>query len=294
MGDNPFVPESLRGFVVASLLGGLLLSGLARAQDARAPEVVRRCAENAEDGQRMRTATDLVSARADFAHCSVDACPPAIRADCLRWLTEVEHELPTIVIRARDARTLDVIGARVFIDDVLTAEQLTGGLLPLNPGPHRVKLVAAGGAVTSEQLLVAVGEKARLVPMTFAVALDSEGRPLAAPHDPSGGGKTREGSSLALPLALGGLGLAALGFATFFELSGQSDYRALRAGCGRTASCSPADVDSSKRKLDVFAPVSLTVGVVALAAGAFLLVRSLEAAPRHDAALRGDATLSSR
>ena len=262
--------------MLVPLSGALLFAtASAGAQDKKT------CVDRAEQGQGERHAGDLVAARASFGRCVAESCPEPIRQDCTRWLDEVEAELPTISIHAKDARGHDVIGARVVVDGVAVAERLTGAVVHVNPGEHRLRLETPSGASTEQRILVATGQKARVVEMTFATALDVEGRgdgtSTAASSVPPAGEPAPERPSLVLPLVLGGVAVAGLGLGTFFELTGQSEYRDLRDGCGRTGACSSDDVDANRTKLHVIAPVTFAVGAVALVVGGVLLFRALDA-----------------
>ena len=75
----------------------------------------------------------MLASRAALRICSGAACPSAIRADCVDWLDQVSHSLPSVVVTAR-ARGADVLAVKVFIDGKLAAEQLTGFALEIDPG----------------------------------------------------------------------------------------------------------------------------------------------------------------
>lgn len=59
--------------------------------------------------------TKLLEAQTQLVACASVDCPKFVRADCLRWLDEVQATLPTIVVRANDPSGNDVL-VRVFED----------------------------------------------------------------------------------------------------------------------------------------------------------------------------------
>ena len=83
------------------------------------------CLAKYEEAQVARRERRLLASRAALRICSGVACPSAIRADCVDWLDQVSHSLPSVVVTAR-ARGADVLAVKVFIDDKLATERLTG------------------------------------------------------------------------------------------------------------------------------------------------------------------------
>ena len=79
------------------------------------------CLSRYEEAQVARRERRLLASRAALRICSGAACPSAIRADCVDWLDQVSHSLPSVVVTAR-ARGADVLAVKVFIDGKLAAE----------------------------------------------------------------------------------------------------------------------------------------------------------------------------
>lgn len=250
---------------------------------ARADEIDA-CKAAAEAGDARRIESKLGAARERFLVCSRSSCPAVIRDACIQSFTEVERILPTVVVRARDARGQDVLGVRVLIDGAPLLSRLTGKAVAVDPGPHRFRYEAASGAAREEQVLVAQGERDRLLYVTFDEAIEPDGtRPGAPPAVAATNGEATAapGASL-VPLAVTtGLGVAGIGVFTALQLSGWGDYRALRAeGCGITLSC---DVSGVRSKL-IAGDVALGVGVASLGVAVALTIarlRGASAAPRH-------------
>ena len=77
------------------------------------------CIAAAEEGQRLRLEGGLTFAREKFLACSHVECPAVLRADCTRWLSELDAVKPAVVDtkqpRSPKSRTYPVAGS-VFLD----------------------------------------------------------------------------------------------------------------------------------------------------------------------------------
>src|SRR5262249_29886311 len=96
------------------------------------------CLAKYEAAQVARRERRLLDSRAALRVCSGVACPAAVRADCVDWLDQVAHSLPSVVVTAR-ARGADVFAVKVFVDGKLATEHLTGFALELDPGLHKFR-----------------------------------------------------------------------------------------------------------------------------------------------------------
>jgi hypothetical protein len=250
--------------------GALVCAALCAPRVARADKAA--CFDGAERAQLMRHQHDLLKARDALIACSNDACPAAVRRDCATWLAEVQAAIPSLTIHAKDAQGHDVIDARVTLDGVPVAERLDGIAIQLSPGPHTIRLDARSGGVFEEQILLIEGQKDRLFEATFHDA------PVAAPPlpPPPPPAPHASGNRFIVPGILGGVGVVGLGLSTVFELVGQSEYSTMKNGCAKVSNCGQSEVDASKLKLDVLAPVTFGVGAASIVTGAVLLL------VRHD------------
>jgi hypothetical protein len=233
------------------------------------------CAAAAERAQSLRDAAKLRAALGELLACARVTCPAVVREDCAKWVVELQEQMPTIIVRAHDSRGRDVAGVRVLVDGAPLMGRLEGVAVGVDPGTHRFRFQAASGAATELELVINEAEKRRVVPVAFDVALEVDGTaPAVAPTSPS------EPSSR-LPLyVVGGIGIAALGSFTYFELRGQSDYRALRDGCARTRTCAQSDVDAARTELVVGV---ISLGTAVLAAGVFSWLLLRGETPRNTA-----------
>jgi hypothetical protein len=242
-------------------------------------------------GQELEKAGKLVESRAELVTCGRDVCPDVVRRDCLQVLQSVEASTPSIVPGARDAAGNDVVDARLSLDGAVLATKLDGSAIPVNPGPHALRFEKAGAAPVERQVVVRVGEKNRVVTVDFAA-----NKPAATAPEPSGTAAPPGVSTAAPaspetparptpigPLVLGALGLVSIGAFAALGVKGKDDLAGLRATCGETHSCEPADVDAVKAEL-IAADVSLGVGVLALGAATIWLVASYRGEPPKKAA----------
>jgi hypothetical protein len=246
------------------------------------------CIRAAEDGQAARDERRLLRARDLFTQCSSRGCPSLVRHDCAGWLVEVDAQIPSIVLVARDATGRDQTDARVTIDGVARQSTLAGSAIDLDPGLHLIRVEIEGSEPIDEQIVLSTGEKNRVVNVVSALAppakslppfpsptLDARpARSVSVPIDKTTGDGRR------LPFAtylFGGAGIAALGVFGYFGIRGMSDADHLRRTCA--PDCSHADVDAVHTRL-VVADVALGVGVLSLAAASFFVVRAL-AGPGH-------------
>lgn len=243
------------------LLGAVGLGGLVAlvSPPAAAQDVKRECIDASTAGQTSRDAGALLKARAQFVACARDACPNVVRASCSQWLSDVEQQLPSVVIRAADSAGVDITDGSAKIDG--SEVPLDGKPISLDPGPHLVTVEAPNGSHLEKKVLLAAGEKSRLIELRAAAALPpptSAEPPTAPPTAP------RDASSSASwgPWLLGGTSLVALGSFTFFAVSAKSELHRLETTC--SPACRAADSDVGRRDA-VLADVSLGVSVAALA-----------------------------
>jgi hypothetical protein len=69
-----------------------------------AADPIDACIAAAEEGQHLRLEGELTFAREKFLACSHVECPAVLRADCTRWLSELEAVKPPVVVPAAPRR----------------------------------------------------------------------------------------------------------------------------------------------------------------------------------------------
>jgi len=244
-----------------------LASRAAWAEDDRAA-----CIASADAGQNLRDHHKLVAARERFVACASEACPAAIRKDCIQWQSDVESRTPTVVFVARDERGNDLAAVKVSADDKPIAQRLDGTSVSMDPGEHTVVFASPGRQPARLNVIIREGEKNRQVQAVLLLE-----RP-AAP--PAAAVPTSSGGSLVPAIAVGAAGVLVLGGSLALGLTGRSDVAHLRDTCA--GHCAESDVDSARKKL-VFADIGLGISVIAFGLAAYLALARTPAASSHAA-----------
>jgi hypothetical protein len=231
------------------------------------------CIAAAEEGQRLRLDKELTLAREKLLACSHVECPTVLRADCTRWLSQVDAAMPSLVVRAVDATGADLVDVRLFVDDRIVAVRLDGSDLYVDPGVHAFRLVLADGSSVEEKVLVREGERHRILSVVFAAPRRDDG--------PTGGEERHTSPdraipssptpSLAAPIATFAAGGVALGIASYFWITGLDAHATLGSTCAPTHSCAESSVESAHDKL-VIGDVAGGIGLGLAAIGVGLLI----------------------
>ncbi|HEY1695527.1 MAG TPA: hypothetical protein VGG39_25335 [Polyangiaceae bacterium] len=259
---------SLRALALA---GAVVGSVVAVAPGARASER-EACFSAAEVAQKVRAQGHLLDAREKLRVCAHPACPQAVRDDCTTWLAEVEAELPSIVVHARDAAGNDVADVEVLVDGAKVADRLDGLPVAVDPGAHTLQMERAGDPPVERSLVVVAGQKARVVEVQWGAAPPPGSTP-SAPAPPEATGPQKPSWLARVPtsaLVAGGVGAAALLGTIVLWAWGRADYGSLQSSC--SPRCSPSSVDGVRTKL-VAGDVFLGVGVVSLGVATWLALR---------------------
>jgi hypothetical protein len=221
----------------------------------------RICLTSYVRAQTARQDGKLRASRQALVLCGAASCPAAIRADCVRWLGEVDQATPTIVLSCTGPDGRERTDARVSIDGQPLANRLDGRALAIDPGSHVVRFELPEGGGVETDFVAREGEHDRPVAGTFPVIVRHESA-------------TVERRSRPVPLAswiLGGVGVGALGTAaTFASIGwwGNPGWSSLQSCKG---SCPPDEVSTTRAHFAV-ADVSAAIGIVALAIAAYLYV----------------------
>jgi hypothetical protein len=222
----------------------------ARAQDADVQEKVA-CAQAAESGQEHRRAGKLRDALKQFRRCARQTCPNVITTDCLRFVSETEDALPSIVFRAREGGK-DVTDVTVYVNGEEVTRSLDGRAYPMDPGRHEVRFEREGSPDVEQEVVLVEGEKSRALTVTF-------------------GGEAPEAAA-GPPLAtwvLAGVGLASVAGFAYFGMSARADRADLEDTCGRTRTCTDEQIAGFRNKA-VTADVFLGVGIASFAVAGLL------------------------
>lgn len=167
-------------------------------------------------------------------------------------------------------------GFEVRRDGVAITPAVWGTAIPVDPGAHVIEAIAP--SKTSWRREVQVGTGAANVSVsvpTLVDATDATAPETAEPSPPT----TRHTPSTAFPTAaavVGGVGVLALGAGSYFGVRALSENSESRADCSPSQCHDAASVATSQDAVrDAWvADVSIGIGVVGLAAGVYLFLRS--------------------
>ena len=238
-------------------------------------EDLGRCVGAFERAQRLRRNGRLLATETELVTCAQERCPEPIAQKCTGWLREVDAELPTVVIYARDADGADTVEVRIEVDGHVVGTRLNGRPIALDPGPHLFRFEHPGSPVVRRWLVLIAAEKNRRVALAFGRTpsgwLEGNGSeagpdPLPAPPPPPTSGIP--------PLSYAGFAVAAAGVVvgTVTGAVALSERSALGERCPQDV-CSADDADSY-RHAATLARVS-TVSFIAAAGGATAGVMAL-------------------
>jgi len=230
----------VRAPLVLSILSWPMLTLLpapARAADKAS------CLAAHESSQAERKQGRLLAAQATLAKCAEESCPGPVRADCAKWLGEVEAAVPTVVIRVVDENGKDPTSTTKGELDAHPVA-LDGLPIRVDPGKHVVVVRRADGATRTASIVVVEGEHDRVLTLTFESPKPAARRSFA-------------------PLVLAGVSALALGGFVVVGLTTNAKLRELEDNCAPR--CDPGERDAVARRYLV-GDVLLGVGVVSLGA----------------------------
>jgi hypothetical protein len=243
--------------------------------------VKRICVNASTAGQTQRDEGKLLDAREQLLRCAREDCPAVVKTHCADWLSELEPQIPSIVVRVLDTSGNDRTDVRASVDG--RQLKLDGKATSLDPGEHVVTVETPEGTRKEQKVLIVVREKSRILTLQVTSKALPEGataplpEPSESPARPSPGAETEPTRIPLGAFVVGGVGVVALGSALYFGLSARSDYHALERDCAPR--CNPDDADAARRKALV-SDVSLGIGVAGVVGGvAWALFGSRRGAP---------------
>lgn len=225
------------------------------------------CISAYEMSQRLRNDGKLLASREKLLVCARDVCPAIARTACADWLSEVEKNIPTIVVAAHDETGRETDGVKVSVDGAVVSEQLDGRPIRIDPGSHSIRFELRSGKAYEERLVITEGEKNRKVSADFVAVV-----PKTAPTpDKMTSPQAAEPGLPTSVFILGGVAAVGLVSFTGFAVSGKSTE-----GCA--PSCSASQVTSLRRAY-LLADVSLGVALVSAGAALYIALTSRGQAP---------------
>lgn len=230
----------------------------------------RACIAAATAGQRARDEGKLLTAEKELHACAENVCPAVIRQDCAQWASEVTAAIPRLTLGARDSRGADLAAVRVVVDGRVIGERLDGRPLPLDPGPHHIRLEAEGGLSADTDVVLRAGEGTRNVVLTLAPAQPTPEAP--KPQTPTPAPKPLP-KEVVLPPSphpnvtalwvFGGLAVASAAVTTGLVIHAHGARDDLEGQCAPR--CTDADTESVHTEL-ALANIGVGVGAASLAA----------------------------
>lgn len=207
------------------------------------------CLRAYEAAQNERNAGKLRASRSKLLVCVEPECPELLRADCSTWLSEVERDLPTVVVVVR-SEGKELSNVRVLVDDEVLADSLTGAALEVDPGRRVFRLETPGHALVERTITIRRGDKDRAIELEL--------------DRPSRKERTTAGPPVA-SWALAGAGAVGLLSFTYFGLKGLDGRGDLKECKG---ACAQEDVDAVQADF-TRADVSLVLSALCFGGAAY-------------------------
>jgi hypothetical protein len=277
---------------------GILLAvtlSLAAAPALGASKSEKVCLATFKGGQDLEGQGHLRQAQQQYQTCAKATCGTFIKQQCSLRYTQLENDIPSVVPVALDEGGNPISEVKVSMDGEPLASKIDGRSLLVDPGLHEFSFQTAGGALSTQKILIMQGQRNRPITVEIAVSVGKaspSGSPLqraslvndrpaiestagvtvdADPmdHDDPGTPALRHRYGVA-PWVAGGVGLAGVGGYALLTFWGRKDNDLL-GNC--TPQCPQASVDRVK-KLYLMANISLGVGAVALAGATYLFIRN--------------------
>jgi hypothetical protein len=238
------------------------------ASSAVAQEDDAACQTSYVAGQKLyKLDHDLLRGREQLLVCA-KACPDQLRASCGKWLAEIERELPTVIVKAKDRHGNDIADVAVDVDDAPVTKYVEGLPFEVNPGKHLLRVHDHAGKAVDQTVLVNAGEKLKVVEVWLeppATEVVTVRRPVP--------------SSAYVLLGVSVAGLAS--FASFAILT-TMEY-SYTAGC--TPNCNSITKDNAFDAETAIADISLAVSAAALLGAAIVYFTRPKVVERTPAAM---------
>jgi hypothetical protein len=235
------------------------------------------CVQASDRGQDLRDQGKLLAARDRFLTCGAETCPAVVRAQCHAWLAELERQMPTVLLRVRDAAGLDVVDVKVSIDGVPSARGPDGRSVAMDPGVHVFRFEAKGLEASELRPVIRESEKDRLLDVTLRPASPAQpmAEEVATPPTPSLAASapvSTAHASVVMPVVTASLGAVAVAggvLFAYFANDGKTRVDHLRATCA--PDCPKSDVEAVAHQVEI-ANTALVIGAVAAAGAVGLLL----------------------
>jgi hypothetical protein len=206
----------------------------------------------------MRSSS-LIEAKQAMTTCAARSCPALVQTDCAGWLTDIDREIPSVVLRVR-VDGIERYDGTVKINGVDVPDAL-GKPLTLNPGRYEVEFHEGRFAPQTRTVELVPREKYKFVAVDFTSPRDAPRETQPVPGTPL----LPEAPKRPVPMMtwiLGGIGIVGVGGFGVLAATTLSRENALRNSCA--PECDDKDARNLKLRYLV-ADISLGVGAAALA-----------------------------
>lgn len=199
-----------------------------------------------------------MEAKQAMATCAARSCPALVQTDCAGWLTDIDREIPSVVLRVR-VDGIERFDATVKMNGAEVADAL-GKPLALNPGRYEFEFSETGFAPQSRTVELVQREKYKFVAVDFTTPRESpkETRPVA---DATPTPTTPKRPVPVMTWILGGVGIAGLGGFAALAATTVNRENSLRSSCA--PECDEQDARALKIRY-LAGDISLGVGAAAL------------------------------
>lgn len=232
----------------------LAIAAPARADEDSNLEARKMCGAAYENAQILMKKDALQAARSELARCVAPECAAFVRTECGNWQKEMADAIPSASLTITDSAGAAVTPTKLTVDGVDTHLPAAGAALELDPGKHTIE-ATNGTAHASADIVAERGKKN--VPLKIVLA-----SPAATEATSSG----HRMSPLVLPIAVAGVGVAALATSLVLGAVAKSELSDLDSCKGH---CAKSQVDPVDTKITL-SSVFFGVAVVALGVSAVL------------------------
>ncbi len=218
------------------------------------------CVDSHLKAQSQRLEGRLVESQESLRTCANAACPEIVQRDCVRWLEELQGQVPTVIFAAHDGEGA-VREVKVTHGGRVLATALDGIAIEIDPGTYEFLFEMSDGRRRSQRVLVRQGDRNRIIAADFAEhEEESNGWVLRVP-----------------PLAQvsGAVTVLAAGVAVGFGAS------AVVRQSHAVQSCAPTCTEQVSRQIATRAAVADVAGSVALVSGGVTVLLTARASGKR-------------
>ena len=154
----------------------------------------RTCVSSYEKAQELRQASKFRDAKETLQSCAKSACGDFVQRECTKWLAQIDAEMPSMVLLAKDEAGLPILDVQVTVDGELLTSRLDGRAVSVDPGMHDFAFQAPSGAVVQRRVPILQGERNRVVSVEFPATAATRAAKAATAAKPASVAKTAPAS----------------------------------------------------------------------------------------------------